>query len=58
MFAEILQQHAEAQALGVTGVPAMRLVGNDAVIVGAHPYELYQRWATRVLERRSQGLAE
>ena len=42
----------------MTGVPAVRLVGNDAVIVGAHPFELYQRWVTRTLERRSQRPAE
>ncbi len=48
---EVVEQYSEAQELGVTGVPAMRLQGNDAVVVGAQPYELYERWVTRTLER-------
>ena len=47
----VVRQFGEAQEHGVTGVPAIRLEGNDAVVVGAHPYELYQRWVTRTLER-------
>jgi predicted DsbA family dithiol-disulfide isomerase len=44
---ETLRQHDEALEAGVTGVPAVLLAGNDAVIVGAHPLELYQRWFAR-----------
>jgi hypothetical protein len=29
----------------------MQLVGNDAVIVGAHPADLYRRWIDRTLAR-------
>lgn len=43
---QILAEHREAQQGGATGVPAVRLAGNDAIVVGAHPYELYERWVT------------
>jgi predicted DsbA family dithiol-disulfide isomerase len=48
---QILAEHEEALSYGTTGVPAARLVGNDAIIVGAHPLELYRRWIDRTLER-------
>ena len=47
---EVLEEHQAALEVGVTGVPAVQLQGNDAVIVGAHPLELYQRWVRRTLE--------
>ncbi len=49
LLEEVIAQHNEAIEAGVTGVPAMRLVGNDAVIVGAHPLSLYRRWIDRNL---------
>ena len=52
LLRETLAQHQEALDTGVTGVPAMRLVGNDAVIVGAHPLDLYRRWVERTRARR------
>ena len=48
---EVLGDHREALELGATGVPAVQLEGNPAVIVGAHPVELYRRWVDRSLER-------
>lgn len=42
-------EHNEALEHGVTGVPAVRMVGNDAVLVGAYPLELYRRWINRAL---------
>lgn len=50
---QVLADHAEALRLGATGVPAVRLEDNEAVIVGAQPAELYQRWIERTLKRRS-----
>ena len=35
-----------------TGVPAVQLEGNPAIIVGAHPLELYRRWMSRILAAR------
>jgi len=53
LLRETLRQHNEAQEAGATGVPAVQLVGNPAVIVGAHPLELYQRWVERTRADRS-----
>lgn len=55
---EVIDDHREALELGATGVPAVRLDGNPAVIVGAHPIELYRRWIDRSLARREQEPAE
>jgi predicted DsbA family dithiol-disulfide isomerase len=48
---QVSDEHREAVESGVTGVPAIRLVGNDAIITGAHPRALYRRWIERTLER-------
>jgi predicted DsbA family dithiol-disulfide isomerase len=48
----VLADHDEAVRLGATGVPAVRLEGNEAVIVGAQPLALYRRWVERALARR------
>ncbi len=53
--AQVLREHAEAQAEGAGGVPAIKRIDNDAVIVGAHPEALYRRWIDRSLER-GEGL--
>ncbi len=50
---QIVAEHEEAVAHGATGVPAARLVGNDAVITGAHPLEVFRRWVERALARRA-----
>jgi predicted DsbA family dithiol-disulfide isomerase len=52
---ETMREHRDAREYGVTGVPSIQLSGNDAVIVGAHPMELYRRWVNRTLERRAAG---
>ena len=51
LLEEVLAEHDEALRLGATGVPAVRLENNEAVIVGAQPAELYQRWVERSLSR-------
>jgi len=53
LLRETVQEHHAAQAAGATGVPAVQLVGNDVVIVGAHPLELYQRWLNKTLAARA-----
>ena len=55
--ARVEKEFLEAQEAGVTGVPAMRRFGNDAIVVGAQPEALYRRWIERSLERR-EGLVE
>jgi protein disulfide-isomerase len=52
---EVMRDHNEALEGGATGVPAVRLAGNPAVIVGAHPIELYRRWVDRSLARRAEA---
>ena len=42
----------EAQALGATGVPAVRLADQDFVLVGAQPEAVYLRWLRRAIEAR------
>lgn len=49
---QVLREHHEAQSAGATGVPAVRLDDNPAIIVGAHPIALYRRWIERTFERR------
>ena len=59
LLEEVLRDHNEALEGGATGVPAVRLADNPAVIVGAHPIELYRNWIERSLARRedpAQGL--
>jgi predicted DsbA family dithiol-disulfide isomerase len=43
----VLSEHEDGIARGVTGVPALQLAGNEALIVGAHPLALYRRWVER-----------
>ncbi|MEW6270716.1 MAG: DsbA family protein [Thermodesulfobacteriota bacterium] len=40
-------EHEEAARLGVNGVPAARVEGNDAFVTGAYPIEMYRRWIQR-----------
>ena len=42
-------EHEEAQALGASGVPAVRLADQDFVLVGAQPEAVYLRWFERAL---------
>ncbi len=45
----VLAEHADAIEQGVTGVPAVRMDGNDTILVGAHPIEAWRRWIARNL---------
>ena len=54
LLREVLSEHREAIELGATGVPAVRLAGNDAMIVGAQPEPLYRRWIDRSLARLAE----
>jgi predicted DsbA family dithiol-disulfide isomerase len=49
----VIDDHNEALGLGATGVPAARLDGNPAVIVGAHPVDLYRTWIERTLTKQA-----
>ena len=51
LAAAVIADHQDAIGRGVSGVPAVMLVGNDAVIVGAQPLDVVRRWVERSLER-------
>lgn len=46
---QVLAEHEEAQELGANGVPAVRLAGQEFVLVGAQPEATYLRWFRRAL---------
>ncbi len=48
---ETLDEHRAAVELGVTGVPAAGVAGEDVFVTGALPLETYRRWVHRRLER-------
>jgi len=50
LLRRVSDEHNEAVELGVGGVPAVRMVGNDVAITGAQPLEVYRRWIRRALE--------
>jgi predicted DsbA family dithiol-disulfide isomerase len=45
----VFADHEEAQSLGATGVPAVRLADQDFVLVGAQPEAVYKRWLSRAI---------
>lgn len=51
LLRQVQEEHREAVEAKATGVPAVRLADGDIVIVGAHPYSLYERW----VEKARQG---
>lgn len=55
LLEQVLAEHHEALDLGANGVPAVRLEGNPACVVGAQPVELYRRWVERTIARRAEA---
>jgi len=47
------EEHNAAVEMGVSGVPAVRMVGNDVAITGAQPLEIYRRWVRRALDAQA-----
>lgn len=45
----VIADHREAVELGLNGVPAARMDGNDAATVGAQPLAVYRRWIEKSL---------
>lgn len=43
----IEEEHLEAVERGITGVPTVRIRGDDAFVMGAQPTEVYRRWFER-----------
>ncbi len=48
LLGEVLAQHNEALELGISGVPALRVVGSEAFVLGAQPLATYRRWLERL----------
>ncbi|MDD9828406.1 MAG: DsbA family protein [Deltaproteobacteria bacterium] len=55
LLAQIHAEHQEAQALGITGVPALRAAGSAAVATGALPLAVYRRWIGRLQSARDDA---
>jgi predicted DsbA family dithiol-disulfide isomerase len=51
----VVDDHNEAVELGMTGVPAVRVAGSDAFVMGAQPLDVYRRWVTKLIARVEQG---
>jgi predicted DsbA family dithiol-disulfide isomerase len=49
LLREVVDEHNQAVALGITGVPAVGVAGSDAAVTGAQPLETYRRWMHRLL---------
>ena len=47
----VVDDHSEAVELGMTGVPAVRIAGSDAFVMGAQPLDVYRRWVTKLVAR-------
>jgi len=50
LMRQVADEHNAALELGVNGVPAVQMEGNDVAITGAHPTETYRRWIRKRLE--------
>lgn len=47
---QVIDQHNEALAIDINGVPAVRMEGRDGFIMGAQPVAVYRRWVQRALD--------
>ncbi len=47
---QIVDEHNEALEVSITGVPAVRVDGHDAFVMGAQPMDVYRRWIGRLRE--------
>jgi predicted DsbA family dithiol-disulfide isomerase len=48
LLRETIDDHNAAVELGITGVPAVRIAGSDAFLMGAQPLGVYRRWIARL----------
>ena len=54
---ETLADHNQAVELGITGVPAVRVPGSEAFVMGAQPLDVYRRWLERLRTRGDEERA-
>lgn len=50
---ETIDDHNAAVELGITGVPALRVAGEDAFVMGAQPLAVLRRWVQKLLARET-----
>jgi predicted DsbA family dithiol-disulfide isomerase len=55
LLRETIDDHNQAVELGITGVPALRVAGSDAFVMGAQPLEVYRRWVARLRAQRERA---
>jgi predicted DsbA family dithiol-disulfide isomerase len=55
LLRETIDDHNQAVELGMTGVPALRVAGSDAFVMGAQPLEVYRRWVARLRAQRERA---
>ena len=55
LLRETIDDHNQALELGITGVPAVRVPGSEAFVMGAQPLAVYRRWAEKL---RAQAAEE
>lgn len=51
LLRETIDDHNQAVELGITGVPAVRVPGSEAFLMGAQPLEVYRRWVEKLRAR-------
>jgi len=51
---ETIDDHNQAVELGMTGVPAVRVAGSDAFLMGAQPLDVYRRWVAKLLAQQEE----
>jgi predicted DsbA family dithiol-disulfide isomerase len=49
LLQQTIDEHNEAIARGIDGVPAVCMEGHEGAVIGAQPVELYRRWIGRFL---------
>lgn len=54
LLRQVSEEHNQAIELGVGGVPAVQMAGNDVAITGAHPLEMYRRWIQKQLAAEAE----
>jgi predicted DsbA family dithiol-disulfide isomerase len=46
---EVVTEHRQAAERGMTGVPAVGVLGHEGFVMGAQPMDVYRRWIDRLL---------
>ncbi len=47
---QVIDEHNDALAVDINGVPSVRMDGRDGFVIGAQPIAVYRRWVQRALD--------